>query len=171
MSGLGTRWTQIGAVALPLAFFGAARWVLDAGPAVAPGASPVSISPAIEPAPPREPTLEQRRAAQWARGQNATRTLRSPMTRGVPAVPDPEPAPIQIPEPEPTPPPPDPAALFTVTSLLEAGAKQLATINGVTYAPGDELAPGYRLERVHGHRRVAVISCPDGSTVELRPRP
>jgi hypothetical protein len=171
MSGVGAmRWTQIVAVALPLGCFGTARWVLDAGPAVAPGAQPEGPALAVAVPVSREPSAEQRRAMDWARAQSASRTLRSPMTRGVPVVPDPEPAPIAPPA-DPPAPPPDPAALFTVTSLLEAGAKQLATINGLTYAPGDELAPGYRLERVHGHRRVAVISCPDGSMVELRPRP
>lgn len=167
------RLIQATAVAVPVVLFMVSRSLLELGPAVAPAAVPANAAP-VAPTipPPREPTPAQRRAADWARDQRPTHNIRSPMTRiALAQQPDPAPDPID-PTPIPTvPPPPEPATRFTVTSLLESGTQQMATINGVTYSPGDEIAPGFRLVGVHGHRRVVVISCPDGGTVELKPRP
>lgn len=171
------------AMIAPVLAAAALRFLSDAGPATAPAAivalSESTLDPAANSAdaaaatgPGREPmnvsVSAAIRARQWLSNWTVPPDLTSPMLHPSPA---PEEAPAPAPEiaPAPTPPPAaDPT--FTVTSILGAGQRAMASINGRVCRIGDEPAPGWRITAIDPVAKKVEIAAPDGRTIGVRPR-
>jgi hypothetical protein len=160
---------EIAALAAPMVVLGLTRLVMtpvsgDAGTGPSQGAPPILPVNAVA----ARVTMEQRRAAEWARSLDLTAALASPMDH--PVIVPPRPAPVvQKPEtPAPTPVAAprvtqDPLTNLTLSATTKGrDSGGLALINGKVYRIGEDVLPGYRLESVDTNLNQVELRFPDG---------
>ena len=151
--------------------------VLGTGRAPAPAAAATPSGGSLEAvlAPPRtaEPSPPQQRALEYLRQRPAVGApIRSPMAHEVaqtpttppppvpPTTPDTGPESVRLPLPE-----------LRLTTILGNSRGGLAAMNGRICAPGDEVAPGWRLSSIDAAGDRVVITSTDGQTAEIPLRP
>lgn len=108
---------------------------------------------------PRTLTPAQERARAFFASFRPTGAVLSPMDHADAAPPPVEPAPVVVGDPGPPPPANDPLEGLNVTAIVgRDDSSAVAMIDHRLRRPGDEVAPGWRVESIDPrHRRVTVV--------------
>ncbi len=160
----GARTLPLVALIAPPALFLVLRLLGSAGPATAPaGVAPQQQEAPLSAAAPQT-TNQQRRAMDWLASRPATSDAESPMLHAKHQAEAPPPAPVaETPAPQADDPP------FAVKSVMGAGDRVMASINGKVYRVGDEPAPGWKITAMDAKTKRVDLTGPGGKTISVSP--
>lgn len=128
-------------------------------PAPAPAATLIPEQPAQPTAAPNAARAQQ--AIDWVQNWHAPASIASPMLYHAPAAaPAPAPAAVEAPSVLPQ---------FVVKTVMGAGDRVMASINGKVYRVGDQPIPGWTIRAMDAKSKRVDLAGPDGQTISATP--
>ncbi|MBX3356898.1 MAG: hypothetical protein KF745_00570 [Phycisphaeraceae bacterium] len=165
----GRRLLVLGALVGPVILFQSARFLMSTpqAPSAANATTTAAPAPAAPARGPAALSPEQTRAIEWLAKQ-PERPSRSPMEAPLrKVVVDDEP--VEVVAEAPTPPPPAAPGLppLTLSLIMNSRGESVAILSGKTYRKGDEVASGWKVDKIDHDAWSVTLRHPDGRSAEI----
>lgn len=163
----------LGALCAPVLLVQAARLVTGAGTAASPSSAVAATAVPMPEAPRTKPlSPQQADALKFIRASAAKAAIieDGPMDRAPDAQPEPTTtAALALPSTPPARPvtPAHPKAPTVVLTAIVTGRNPLAVINGGIFKVGDEIAPGWRIQRIDANNLTVTLTGPQDATITV----